>query len=258
MSNLFFYSQQLILKLKSYLPDKDNLDWLDALTVFVCIWFNVFPYPSYKGLFCLLAFIPILGITLTVLKGNANFDSHIKKVFSKDGVEQNIVSVYIFSSSLALAISVYRNFECESYYSLLTHGAIAFLIFGVIFLLTHSNIKGTLKHQSEIYGVLVICILLYSYGVTYGVNCMFDSSTPERFQTKIIGKYTKKMRRSPRTYHLTITPWGHHHDTENLSVSSDQYDSFNSGDIVYMDLQKGLLDIPWYHIEDTNEISNEW
>lgn len=258
MNILFLYVKQFLLKLKSYLPDPDNLDWLDAITVFVCLWFNVFPYPSFTGLFCVLAFIPILGITLTVLKGNANFDSHIKKVFGKNGAEQNIVSIYILSSSFALAFGVYRNFECESYYSLLTHGAIAFLIFGVIFFLTHNNIKGTLKHQSEIYGILVICIILYSYGVTYGVNCLFDSSPPERFQTKITGKYISRHRKSPNTYYLTITPWGHHHDTENISVSSDQYDLFNTNDMIYIDLQKGLLDIPWYHIENTKVVSDSW
>jgi hypothetical protein len=258
MNTLFFYFQQLLLKLKSYLPDKDNLDWLDGFAFIISSWLIIFPYPSYTGLFCILAFIPVLGITLTVLKGNAHFDHYIKKAFNKDGVEQNIVSAYILTSTLTIALSAYLNFECENYYSLLTHGAIAFTIFAIIFIFTHRNIRGSLKHQAGVYVLLGFCILFYSYGITYGVNCLFDSSKPERFETKIIGKYISHHRKSPDTYYVTITPWGHHHDSENIKVSSDLYDRLNEGDLVDIDLQQGLFDIPWYHIEDSNNISNEW
>lgn len=236
MSNIIFYLKHFLLKIKSFLPENDNLDWLDGFAFIISAWLVTFPFPSYTGLFCILAFIPVLGITLTVLKGNAHFDHYIKKAFNKDGVEQNIVSMYILTSTISIACSVFLNFECENYYSLLTHGAIAFAIFAVIFIFTHRNIRGSLKHQAGIYVLLGICVLLYSYGITYGVNCLFDSSKPERFEIKIIEKYINHHRKSPDTYYLTITPWGHHHDSENIKVSYDLYDKLNEGDFVYMDL----------------------
>ena len=258
MNKIFFYLHQLLLKIKSFLPENDNLDWLDGFAFIISAWLIICPYPSYTSLFCILAFIPVLGITLTVLKGNAHFDHYIKKAFNKNGVEQNIVSAYILTSTLTIALSVFLNFECENYYSLLTHGAIAFAIFAVIFIFIHRNIRGSLKHQTVIYVLLGVCILLYSYGITYGVNCLFDPSKPERFETKIIGKHINHHRKSPDTYYVSITPWGHHHDSENITVSYDLYNRLIEGDLVDIDLQQGLFDIPWYYLNDSTNISDTW
>lgn len=235
MSNLFFYFKQFLLKIKSYLPENDNLDWLDGFAFIMSAWLLMYPYPSYAGLFCVLAFIPILGITLTIIKGNAGSNSYLDKVYGKNEDDQNTVPLYIILPSFILAIRIFIKFDCENYCNLLTHGGIVFLIFGVLFLLPHRNIKGSLKQRTQFYGLLGACILFYSYGATFGINCLFDKSLPERFETRITTKYTRGGGDYPPVlYHVTVAPWENHSYKENLQISEKEYEIADNGDYMYI------------------------
>jgi len=108
------------------------------------------------------------------------------------------------------------------------------------------------------YGLLLLNILLYSYGGTYGINCLFDDSKPYVFQTHIVEKHINRHRKSADTYSVIVSPWGHHHDNENISVSSEQYDRLVEGQLVNMDVKNGLFDIPWYYIDDAAQQTADW
>lgn len=248
MSNLFFYLKQFILKLKSYLPSNNILDWLNGIAFFICIWFFILPYPSFTGLFCFIAPIPIIGVLLTILKKIIDFSSSSKNKSHDNEAEQNIVPLYIILPSIVLALRIYLKFDCENYFILLTHLEIAFLIFGITFLLAYLPSKGSLKQYTQFYGLLGACILFYSYGITFGINCLFDKSLPERFETKIISTFTKGGGEYPRSFHVTVAPWEHHPYKEDLAISENEYKIADTGDYMYISVQKGLLDIPWFYI----------
>ena len=249
MKALFFHFIQFLHKLKSNLPDKDNLDWLDGIACFVGVWFLFFPYPSFKGLFCVLSFIPILGTALTILKGNVSLNRFFKKKANEIGIEENIPLTYIQFSSIALALGIFRRFNCESYYWLIITTGILFLFFAIaIFLLTY-GIKVYKKNSIGNYVILTLSALIYSYGVLFGINCLFDSSPPQRFRTSIIYKHEGGGGDYAPTYDFTIAPWGDHKDPENIPASEKQYDTYNIDRTVYVYQKNGLLGIPWYYIE---------
>ena len=64
----------------------------------------------------------------------------------------------------------------------------------------------------------------------------------------MLDKSISKGRRST-TYNLKIQPWGHHYDSENISVSKEQFDETFVGETVKIDLKQGLFNIPWYYVE---------
>jgi hypothetical protein len=64
----------------------------------------------------------------------------------------------------------------------------------------------------------------------------------------VVDKRISKGRRST-TYYVKVAPWGHHYDKEEISVASSQYNEIQIGQMVKIDLKKGLFNIPWYYIE---------
>ncbi|ABG57776.1 hypothetical protein [Cytophaga hutchinsonii] len=251
MSYLIYYFRTFLLKIKDWLPE-NVVDWLNGISFIVSIWLFIFPYPFFKELFCILACIPILGIIITIFKENITFDSYINRDPNQDIGEQNSVPGNIVPCAIILALSAYKNFECENYYILIKHVGMVFLFFSAIFILTHIIKK--LKLQIVSYFFIAIWILIYSYGITFGINCLFDSSSPQRFRTSILDKYSGGGGDYPDTYHFTIAPWGNHKYTEDISVSRKRYDAYNIDYTIYIDQQKGLFNIPWYHVEDSKAL----
>lgn len=192
------------------------------------------------------------------MDGNIHLDDHIITVTHKQYGKRRVIAMYLTTASLVLALRIFLDFECESFYSIFIHASIAFIFLIIAILTTHKKITGTLTQQISLYALLTLNILLYSYAFVYGINCLFDTSAPIQFKTHIADKYITHHRKSPDTYHVTIAPWGHHHDTENLSIRSHQFDKLNKGDDVLIDLQKGLFHIPWYHIDDSDHKSADW
>ena len=65
----------------------------------------------------------------------------------------------------------------------------------------------------------------------------------------MVDKRVHKGSKGRRSYYVKVTPWGHHYDKEEISVSSDQFDDIQIGQTIKIDLKKGLFNIPWYYIE---------
>ncbi len=235
-------------------PDKDasifkswKLDWLDSLAVILSLWFGFFRYP-FEPLFCVLACIPIIGISISLSKGNATFDNYVKNI-AGGVLDVNIVSIYILFVSIALLIGPITTYQCDNYYTFFITGTICFGFVMTVLLITHKSIWGTFMLQSKLYVVFLFCILFYSYGLTYGLNCIFDQSPPEHYKTKIVSLFAKKVNGRLK-YFVTVLPWGNHTTVESLAIPYDQFRRLKQDDSTHVILQHGFLGIPWYHIEE--------
>ena len=226
-----------------------KLDTLDSIAIVVSLWFGYFRYP-FEPLFCALACIPIIGITRSISKGNATFDNYIKNISSGDSMDLNIVSLYILSVSIALLVGTFTSFECDNYYALAIAGAICFVVFVFILFITHKDIRGAFMLRSKLYIVFILCILFYSYGLIYGLNCLFDLTKHERYKTKIISLYRSPSEQRLRKYFAVISPWGEHKSNTEIAIPPEQYWRFKEGDSAYLELHEGLFEIPWYNLND--------
>jgi|GEM_PF-3313320 len=100
---------------KSFLKDAINdIEWLDFVAFACSTWLFIYPYP-YKLLFCILLFIPFLGLVLNRMAGNSGFDSLIKKIKDKNGNDAHMVAYYINIVSWTVGIKVFVDFEFENF-----------------------------------------------------------------------------------------------------------------------------------------------
>lgn len=224
-----------------------KLDWLEYITMGLGLWFLFYPNP-YEILFTALLCMPVLGLILNGITGRPSIASLVEISKDDDGSDKYDVADFIDFAALIILLRVLIDYEFESFYSMIIPGTIAFAIMLIILFTTHKVIDRTTKSKTWIYISLIFNVFLYSYAGTYGANCIYDKSEPTVYNAEVIDKRISKGRRHT-TYYVKVSPWGHHYDKEEISVSSSHYDEIQIGQTVKIDLKKGLFNIPWYYIE---------
>ena len=225
-----------------------KLDWLEYITMGLGFWFLFYPNP-YEILFTALLCMPLLGLLLNGLTGRPSISSLVEISKDDDGSDKYDVADFIDFAAWIILLRVLLDYEFESFYSMIIPGTIAFAIMLIILFVTHKLIDNTTKSKTWIYLSLLFNVFLYSYAGTYGANCVYDNSEPTVYKAEVVDKRVHKGRKGRRTYYVKVTPWGHHYDKEEISVSSVQYDEVQIGQTVKIDLKQGLFNIPWYYIE---------
>lgn len=222
-----------------------KLDWLEWISVILCIWFLVYPHP-YKILFSVILCLPILGLILNGLS-NPSLASLVSISKSNEEVKYDLAD-FIEFPGLILLIRVLIDYEFESIISILKVGTLAFVIVLLLMTATHRSVERSNKNKGLIYFTVIGNIALYSYAATYGVNCVYDQSAPKVYSAKVVDKSISHGRRQT-TYYLRVEPWGPHREAENISVARSQYEETTIGQRVSIDYMEGCLNIPWYFIE---------
>ncbi|GAB2815588.1 hypothetical protein [Ferruginibacter profundus] len=220
-----------------------KLDWLEWVTIGLGIWFLFFPKP-YIVSFSILLAMPVIGL---LLNGIHKPSMATLVTISKDKDEKDTYDVadFIDVAAWVILLRVILDFEFESWYSLILPGTVASIIMLVLLFATHRQITGSNKNKTWIYLSLIFNICLYSYAGTYAANCVYDFSEPAVYQAEVVDKHIGGTKH--KTYYLKVTPWGHHYDKENISVTREQYNETLIGETVDVNLKKGLFNIPWYY-----------
>jgi hypothetical protein len=225
-----------------------KLSWLEKISIVLGLWFLIYPEP-YNLLFTIILFIPILGLILNGLYGKPSIASLVEITITEDGGEEYDLADFIDYPALILFIRVLRDYEFESFYSMIIPGTIGFALTVLILFLTHSRVSRSHKNKLWIYASVMFNIFLYSYSATYGANCVYDKSEGVTYKTEVVKKWTSKGRRGRKNYHVKVAPWGHQYDEEYIRVDKSYYDQLQTGDKVSIDLRQGALGIPWYNIK---------
>lgn len=224
-----------------------KLNWLEWIAIGFSLWFVLHPSP-YKVLFVILMAIPILGLVLNGLNGRPSIASLVRVKKNGEGEKEYDVADFIDISALAILIRIMKDYEFESYYSVIIPGTIAFVSVCLIVFATHRLIENSTPARTWIYLTLFFNIFIYSFSGTYGINCVFDQSEANVYNARVIDKKISKSRRST-SYYVKVTPWGHHLDSEKIEVGKSQFDDLEVGEHISIDVHEGLFSIPWYYIE---------
>lgn len=225
-----------------------KLDWLEYLTVILSVWFFIHPKP-YKVLFVVLLCMPILGLFLNSLKGRPSVASLVNVWEDRHRQNRYDVSDFIEFAGWAILVKIFIDYSFESFYSLIIPGSVAFGIMLIILFATHKVIEASTKSKTWIYCSLFLNILVYSFGATYGINCVFDDSDPVVYDVEVVDKIERKGKKKSKSYYIEVTAWGHHYDKEEISVTHEEYDEIQIGQIMQIDVKEGFLGIPWYYVE---------
>jgi hypothetical protein len=222
-----------------------QLDWLEWTAIILSVWLMIAPYP-YIPLFTIVLSLPIVGLILNGISRPSL--ASLVSLSNENGKNKYDLADFIEFPGLAILVRVLRDFEFESFYSIVKVGTMGFVILLILLISTHKLVQKSNKSKWLIYLTIVGNIALYSYAATYGVNCVYDLSEPKVYSAKVIDKSISRSRRST-TYYIKVEPWGHHKDPERISVQSNTYSNIEIGQTVSIDYKDGLLGIPWYYID---------
>ncbi|QEM08823.1 hypothetical protein [Mucilaginibacter rubeus] len=145
---------------------------------------------------------------------------------------------------LCMAIIVLLRYEVLDYARVwmpaLVIGAVLFGLFSRV----NKNTAGeTYKSQ---YILIVIIIACYAFGGTIIINCDLDRSVPAITTAKVESQF--KTTEKVTTYTLTLGPWGHRKQNEDVDIPGSLYKTISPGDIVNVNVKKGFFNIPWFYI----------
>ena len=98
----------------------------------------------------------------------------------------------------------------------------------------------------------VLFLTIFFFGFGYGsivtLNCMYDESVPQTFQSKVLGKRISSGKTT--TYYLELAAWGVQTENDDVSVSEELYERIEIDDNVNVYLKKGLIEIPWFIVTE--------
>jgi len=123
-------------------------------------------------------------------------------------------------------------------------GAIFFLVLGLgIWLIQRARRGKEIEIIKRIYfGFLPVPWILASM---LFINGKFDAAPPKREITSVVGKFS--MPGVLRTQRLVVASWREDRRIERVLVSRDDYDRFQIGDSVVVEVQSGVAGIPWIY-----------
>ena len=100
-----------------------------------------------------------------------------------------------------------------------------------------------------VYNVFIIILIeVFSFYSVIFINCKYDRSTPQIYETQILNKVTKNRKRV--TYYLIIEDWKNTFREKEIKVDYKKYYSSFEGERLKVAERRGRFDIPWsYFIE---------
>lgn len=224
-----------------------KLNGLEYITIGISIWFVIYPKP-YLLLFTLLISIPIIGIIINGLHKPSIASLVEITIDEKNKGLKYDVADFIDIAAWAILIRIILDYNFENYKILVFPGIVGVFIITIILFLTHKKIEQSNRNKFWIYASVIFNISVYSLATTYGINCVYDLSEPKIFSTKITDK-SFTTRKGRKSYYIEIAPWGEHSQKEDIKVSLNEYENYNIGENIEVDLKEGLLNIPWFFVK---------
>ncbi|MDR3711232.1 MAG: hypothetical protein P4L51_00330 [Puia sp.] len=223
--------QQTALKKAKELATAYNV-W-GIMMVFVLIFIN-----NMLSIVILLVY-PIAGAAIMIFsKGLIKFVSNSKR------------SPYPFIMLGAMLPGFLLLIKSLGNYTLLQTGPLwlpAFVISGIVFVVFF--FPGVNKSVGSIRGQVVIITvfsLIYGFGSARQINCFFDNSRPEIYETTVVDHRVEYGKST--SYLLTLGPWGPRRDEKETEVKKSLYNATRIGDTVKINCKQGLLRIPWFSV----------
>lgn len=203
------------------------------------VWLWFYPYPYEMAVVSNLV-VPIIAILLLVhYKG-------LVKLFNETGAYPNLTYALIIPP-LVVMVRVLLDYDVLQYqngwiYTAFLAPLIYFLILKVVkepFI----ALKKWIKVSNYFFLFVFVAVLVFFN--TLIINCTFDESVPNVYETEVLAKKIVEGKYSTE-YKLTVTEWGETTEPMDVRVTYNEYQSIQEGEEVYIYLKRGLLNIPWF------------
>jgi hypothetical protein len=207
----------------------------------VWLWFYPHPYNLATAVGIIL---PIIGLFL-VYRGKG-----LIKVIDVENSAYPSLSTTLTIPPLAIMIRVLYDYDILEYQNVWIYTVLATPI---VLLMIIRVTKGEFQTKSKLEGLIIYPFLtatigLFIFFASITINCTFDDSTPKLYDATVIEKEVSESRKGGTRYLLTLGPWGDVVDETELGVSKSQYERVQHGEKVNINLNSGVLSIPWVYV----------
>ncbi len=222
------------------------LNWAGG---FIFFWILLKPEP-YKYAISASILFPILAVFVVIYyKGLIRIDE-------KKGSIYPTVFFAISMTTCGLFFRVFFDYDIFDYSNIWTSSIAVGII--MIALVIFGTKEFKFQKINDYFSVLYIAIIffMFSYSSVLALNCTYDDSIPQAFQSKILDKRISK-HKYISTYYLEVAAWGTQTENEDVSVSKELYEKLEIDDNVNIYLKRGLFKIPWFTLTECDyEIIN--
>ena len=209
------------------------LNWIGGLVgVWTFFWADPYEFAIIASIVVPIVAIIALKLSNGLLRIDERNDSAYPSIF-----------LAVLAPSMAICIRALLDFNIFSHENIWLPSLIITLTIMVILMVGHKEFKYKKAQDFFITLVIAVIFLAYSYGSIVTVNCMYDNSEPEVYNTQVLSKKVSSGKTT--NYYLILAPQGSHKEIEEVSVSQDLYERVNINDAVDIYFMKGLFDIPW-------------
>lgn len=236
-----------------------DLNWLGTLSMIFSIWFLFIPIP-YKFLFTAVLSFPILGLILNWIINKKRLSySHRPSIYTlvniigrNDGDNLYQLKDYITMPSCILLVRALLDFSYninfDDFGIFILNGLIVFFIITVLISVSYRIVFYIPNKRKRVYLEFLIIFLMYSFGLTLGLNCVYDKSKPIISPSIVTDLYT---RRSNKIfyYNVKLTKVENKNEKIDLKISRHDYLPLNIGDTISLVEKEGLLNITWYEVK---------
>ena len=214
------------------------LNWTGVL---VLIWTLFKPEP-YEYAILVSISLPIIA-TLVVI-----YYKGLIRIYEKKGSAYPTLFSAILMTSCGLFLRALLDYNIFDYSNIWTPSIIIGMI--MIALVVFGTKEFKFKKVKDYFSFLSLTIFFFGfgYGAIVTLNCMYDESVPQTFQSKVLGKRISSGKTT--TYYLELTAWSTQIESDDVSVSEEFYERIEIDDNVNIYLKKGLVEIPWFIVTE--------
>lgn len=228
-----------------------RLEWnvfsiLELISIVVGLWFLFYPHP-YVVLFTVLILVAVFGIIYIGFQKRRSIASLL--IFSKNHYKKERIELQFFFiiSAWILTARVFLDYHFERIIDALIPCIIGLTLFTVLLFAIYSFRIKTKFNKWKVYFPIILHSILFSCSSTLGINCVYDFSTPEVYEVKVLDKKSNK-RKGRNYYDVKIESWNNVLTPKHLSVSENTFNSIEIGDNMILERKNGLFGIAWYYI----------
>ncbi|MFD1604337.1 PIG-Y family protein [Flavobacterium artemisiae] len=200
-----------------------------------------FFYPNPYSLVVTICIVfPIIGLILfKYYKGLIQIDSRENSSYPS-------IFAGLFFPAIAVFIRSMFDFNIFNYSNIWMPMTVLGLVFTALFIIGNSEFK--FNKAKDFLSILFLIALMaaYSYGTIVFVNCNFDTSKNLHYKSSVLSKRISTGK--SKTYYIELAPWGKQKNPDEVSVSEEEYNTYNEKDAVHVYFMKGKFEIPWYEI----------
>lgn len=208
---------------------------LSAVSTIAFFWGAIYPRP-YEVLILLLALFPWIGIEV-MRRSHGLFRADELK----NDAHPSVAYALIFPGLVLCLRAVLDYNVVQSMFAV----ALYILAGGVLFVAI-LIFDPTQRSRLGILPVFFLFGIAYGYGVVVEANALFDRSPGIPYTAIVQNK--RIIHGKSTTYSLDLSPWGPRPVTNELDVSRVTYNQIQTGQSVQLELKRGALNLPWYHL----------